>query len=78
MLLSLVGEHGVANVSIEFERAPRIMHLDPDPIPTEMMPGEAIEIYYMRAMGDPSTATLIVHWRWMDADEMNVTRGTLN
>lgn len=78
VLLSLVGEHRVADVSIEFERAPYMVRLDPDPVPTEMQPGEAIEIYYMRAGGDSSTSTLIVHWRWEDSSEKKVTRATLN
>lgn len=77
VVLTLTGAFPVADVAIDIERAPTIVHMDPEPVPTEMQPGDAVEIYYMRAAGDPSTSTVVISWRWADRDEVHQTRGAM-
>lgn len=68
----------VADVSLEFERRPSILHIDPNPVPPTMRPGDAFELYWMGTMGDPGTYVLNIHWRWEDQETMNVTRATFS
>jgi hypothetical protein len=71
------GDFPLADVSMEIDRRPYMVHLDPNPVPTNFEAGDSVGIYYMRAGGDPSTSTLIVHWRWADAEEMQISRAPL-
>lgn len=78
MLLELGGSDPVTDVSLKFERAPRMLHLDPERPPETMRPGDAIEIYWMKTMGDSSTFVIEVHWTREGETEKNVTRATLS
>ena len=78
ILLVHTGPVPLVDVSIDIERRPYAVSIDPDPVPERFETGDAVEIYYMRAGGDHSTSTIVVHWRWADEDEMHTTRGTLN
>ncbi|WP_403025204.1 hypothetical protein [Salinibacterium sp. GXW1014] len=71
------GEGAVADVSIEVERQPYLVHFEPNPVPARFEPGDSVHVYYARSAADPATSTLVVHWRWDDADEMQISRSPL-
>ena len=78
VLLTVTGVDHLHDVSLTFERAPHILHLTPDPVPSTMQPGDAIEIYWMRAAGDSATFVAELHWRREGDTRLATSRTTLS
>lgn len=77
LMLVHVGAHQVEDVSLEFERAPYMLHIEPNPVPTTFVPGDAVKVTWGSVGGDPPMPTLVVRWRWADSDETQTMRAPL-
>ncbi|MFD6699837.1 MULTISPECIES: hypothetical protein [unclassified Microbacterium] len=80
VMLRLDGDDPVHDVSMTFERAPGVLMLDPNPVPSTMHPGDAVEIYWLRTYDDRGSGTFVLEVRWRregDA-ELAVSRTTLS
>ena len=80
VMLRLGGDEPVHDVSVTFERAPEVLMLDPNPVPSTMRPGDAVEIYWLRTFDDRggSTFVLDVQWRREGDSEPTISRATLS
>lgn len=80
VMLRLGGDEPLYDVSLTFERAPEVLMLDPNPVPSAMRPGDAVEIYWLRTYDDRGSSTFVLEVQWRrDGDKhSHVTRTTLS